>query len=92
MRDVINILSASSAGDLRLRLRFDDDTEQIVDFRPFLATAKHPQVRSWMVPDKFAQFRIEYGELVWGDYELCFPIADLYRNCLIHDLALADAA
>ena len=29
-----------------------------------------------------ASFRIENGELVWGDYALCFPMTDLYRNCI----------
>ena len=29
---------------------------------------------------KFAGFHIEYGELLWGEYDLCFPIMDLYKN------------
>jgi len=32
----------------------------------------------------FSAFRIGYGDLVWGDYALCFPIIDLYRNQLEH--------
>ena len=35
-------------------------------------------------PVRFATFRIEYGELVWGDYDLCFPVIDLYLNQLEH--------
>lgn len=31
-------------------------------------------------------------ELVWGDYDLCFPIADLYHNRLTPDAALKKAA
>ncbi|WP_404357410.1 hypothetical protein [Methylotuvimicrobium sp. KM1] len=34
--------------------------------------------------DLFADFRVEYGELIWGDYELCFPVIDLYRNTIEH--------
>jgi hypothetical protein len=37
-------------------------------------------------------YRIEYGELVWGDYDLCFPIADLYQNRLLSEAALEKAA
>jgi len=27
-------------------------------------------------------FRLEDGDLVWGEYELCFAIADLYTGQL----------
>jgi len=47
---------------------------------------------AWLHPARFATFRLEYGELVWGDYDLCFPIADLYHNRLLPDAALAKAA
>ena len=77
---IINIVAAEPAGDLRLRLRFDDGTEQVVDFKPFLSRSVHPDIRAYLAPERFAAFRIEYGELVWGDYNLCFPTIDLYRN------------
>jgi hypothetical protein len=41
-------------------------------------------VRAYLDPDRFAQFELRHGELVWGDYELCFPIMDLYNNTLLH--------
>ena len=69
-------------GDYRLRLNFDDGTEQIVDFKPFLQQSIHPDIRAYLEPARFATFRIEYGDLVWGDYDLCFPIMDLYHNRL----------
>jgi hypothetical protein len=36
-------------------------------------------------PVRFSQFELRHGELVWGDYDLCFPIMDLYNNTLLHD-------
>lgn len=81
---IIDIIAAEPAGDCRLHLTFDDGKEQIVDFKPFLTHAQHPDIRSYLDPARFAAFRIEYGELVWGDYELCFPVIDLYRNQLEH--------
>ena len=84
MNQTINVASAEFLGDYRLRLIFDDGTEQEVDFKPFLTRSHHPDIRAYLDPVKFASFRIEYGELVWGDYELCFPIIDLYRNQLEH--------
>lgn len=76
----INIVAAEQVADFRILLRFDDGTEQIVDFKPFLSNSLHPDIRAWLDPARFSTFRLEYGELVWGDYELCFPMIDLYRN------------
>lgn len=80
--DIINIVSAQLAGEFCIRLDFDDGSWQVVDFKPFLSRAVHPDIRAYLDPERFSAFRIEYGDLVWGDYELCFPIIDLYRNQL----------
>ena len=80
--NTINIVTAELVGDYRIHLRFDDGVEQIVNFRPFLVQSQHPDLRAWLNPVQFATFHLEYGELVWGDYELCFPIMDLYHNQL----------
>jgi hypothetical protein len=81
---IINIIAVEPAGDYRLHLTFDDGKEQTVDFKPFLTHAQHPDIRSYLDSGRFAAFRIEYGELVWGDYESCFSVVDLYRNQLEH--------
>lgn len=88
----INIKTVGQVGDYLLGLSFDDSTAQTVDFKPFLSISRHPDIRAFLEPVRFAAFRIEYGELVWGDYDLCFPIADLYRNRLVPDSALEKAA
>ncbi|NOT18947.1 MAG: DUF2442 domain-containing protein [Sideroxydans sp.] len=88
----INITKAEHAGDFALRLSFDDGTVQTVDFKPFLTLSRHPDIRAYLDPALFAAYRIEYGELVWGDYDLCFPIADLYQNRLMPDTMLEKAA
>ncbi|MDZ4253974.1 MAG: DUF2442 domain-containing protein [Sulfuritalea sp.] len=88
---VINIITAEPAGDCRIRLTFDDGKVQVIDFKPFLQRSQHPEIRAYLDAARFAAFRIEYGELVWGDYELCFPVVDLYRNQLDKGMAL-DAA
>jgi len=90
--DNINIVSAEQVGEFRIRLCFDDGTEQTVDFKNFLLQARHADIRAWLAPQQFAKFRIEYGELVWGDYELCFPMIDLYRNQIEHYAPLEAAA
>ena len=88
----INILTAKQVGDFRIRLQFDDGIEQTVDFTSFLTRALHPDIRAWLDPTRFATFRLEYGELVWGDYDLCFPVIDLYRNQIEHHNSLESVA
>jgi hypothetical protein len=77
---VINILSASKIGNYQLRLGFDDRTTQDIEFGPFLSHSTHPEIRAYLDEERFDAFHLEHGELVWGDYDLCFPITDLYNN------------
>ena len=81
---LINIVSAKPLDGLQLSITFDDGTRQEVDFKPFLSRARNPEIRAYLEPAKFADFRVEHGELVWGDYELCFPVIDLYQNRIEH--------
>ena len=43
-------------------------------------------------PVRFATFRLEYGELVWGDYDLRFTVFDLYRNQIERHASLETVA
>jgi len=88
----INILSADPDGDYRLRLRFDDGVVQSVDFLPFLSRSHHPDIRRFLDPGRFASFHLEFGELVWGDFDLCFPIMDLYHNRILLEVPDKEAA
>ena len=78
--DVLNIARVEHIGDYRLSIDFDDGATQVVDFKPFLIGAQHPEIRAFLDMSKFSAFRVEHGDLVWGDYALCFPIDGLYRN------------
>lgn len=78
--DVIFIEAAKPEQGYALNLRFNDGATKTIDFAPFLSRSQHPQIRSFIDPAKFANFRVEHGDLVWGDYDLCFPIADLYNG------------
>jgi hypothetical protein len=54
--------------------------ERLIDFEPFLKASRNPAIRAYLDPEKFSHFRLEYGDLIWDDYGLCFPIADLYEG------------
>ncbi len=92
MPEVVNILKAEIDGDYRLHLAFDDGKQQTIDFYPFLARAVHPDIRAYLDPGRFSEFAIQNGELVWGDYELCFPMADLYHNRILGYLPVEQVA
>jgi hypothetical protein len=77
---VIDIVRAEQISDYQLKLYFSDGMERVIDFEPFLRGSHNPMIRAYLEQKKFANFKLEYGELVWDDYGLCFPIADLYEN------------
>ena len=78
----IAIEKAEYQQDFRIKLLFSDKSEQIVDFAEVLQTAKNPMTRKYLDLDKFKEFTVEYGDLMWNDYEMCFPTWDLYRNAI----------
>jgi DUF971 family protein len=77
---VIDIVRAEQVSDYTLKLTFSDGTERVIDFEHFLSASGNPMIRAYLDPAKFANFRLEYGDLLWDDYGLCFPIADLYEQ------------
>lgn len=80
LQKIISIVAATAHGDYKLGLRFDDGATQVVEFKPFLQHSVHPDIRAYLDEQRFSEFRIEHGDLIWGDYDLCFPIMDLYNN------------
>jgi len=85
----INVVSATRTGDYRISLVFDDNKVQEVDFKSFLAHSHHPDIRAFLDQKRFSTFRVEHGDLVWGDFEMCFPVMDLYRNTIEHKETMA---
>jgi len=79
---VIDIVQAEQVSDYKLRLSFSDGVERVIDFEPFLRRSRNPMIRAYLDPQKFANFTLEYGNLMWDDYGLCFSIADLYENSI----------
>jgi len=36
--------------------------------------------RKYLDKKLFRKFKIDYGDIIWNDYEMCFPIWDLYEG------------
>jgi hypothetical protein len=66
----INITSVKKIAQYQLRLVFDDGTVREVDFKDFLAQSHHPDIRAYLEESKFDAYHLEFGELVWGDFDL----------------------
>ena len=79
---VIGIDVAEYVAEYRLRLKFTDGKEVEVDFEPFLQSSLNPLIRRYLDKQLFKQFTVMHGDLFWHDYDLCFPIADLYEGCV----------
>jgi hypothetical protein len=76
----IDVEHAEYVDRYRLNLKFSDGTESTVDFGNFLCRSLNPMIRKYLDIEKFREFTVEYGDLFWNDYDLCFPVADLYEG------------
>ena len=77
---VVSVEIAEYIEGHKLRLVFSDNQERIVDFEPFLSNSPNPLISRYLNIDVFRRFTIEYGDLLWNDYDLCFPIAELLEG------------
>lgn len=76
----LEITGAKYVSGYKVRLAFNDGTARVMDFEPFLRRAQNPDLAQYRQLRKFKSFKLHYGNLMWGDYEMIFPIADLYRG------------
>ncbi|MBN1184385.1 MAG: DUF2442 domain-containing protein [Bacteroidales bacterium] len=77
---VVFIKKAEYVGDYTINFVFSDGVERKIDFCPFLNTAKNPMTKKYLDKQLFQNYSIEYGDIIWNDYELCFPIWDLHEG------------
>ncbi|MEZ4886912.1 MAG: DUF2442 domain-containing protein [Chitinophagales bacterium] len=78
--EVITISKAKYLYDYTLEIEFDNGVIQKVDFAPFLTSSPHLEVKKYLNVFLFRKFTLENGQLYWNDYDLIFPIGDLYTN------------
>jgi hypothetical protein len=87
----LEVTEAKYVSGYKLLLTFNDGEVRVVDFGPFLEKARNPDTTDFRDLKKFKHFRIEGGDLIWGDYQMIFPIMDLYRGSLLKDKEFAPA-
>jgi hypothetical protein len=78
--EIIEVKSAKYIGDYAIRVFFSDGFNKLVDFKPFLESSFHPSIRKYLDDSMFKDYKIVDGNLNWNDYDLIFPIEDLYEG------------
>jgi len=76
----LRIESAKYLSDYAIRIKFSDGNEKIVDFKTFLSKSAHPSIKKYLDENRFSKFSLTDGNLNWNDYDLIFPISDLYKG------------
>jgi len=76
----LKIDSAQYLSDYAIRIKFNDGNERLVDFKQFLSKSIHPSIKKYFDEIKFSNFSLTDGNLNWNDYDLIFPISDLYKG------------
>jgi DUF971 family protein len=77
---IISIQEVSYIGDYKINFQFSDGVERTVDFEEFLRKAKNPMTTKYLNKELFKSFTLDYGDIVWNNYELCFPVWDLHKG------------
>jgi hypothetical protein len=77
---VISVVSAEYIEGYEIKLSFSDGIERVIDFSVFLKNAKNPMTKKYLDKKLFRNYSIEYGDIIWNDYEMCFPVWDLHEG------------
>lgn len=78
----LEITEAKYASGYQIRLAFNDGTVRVVDFGPFLKRARNPMFTKYRRVKEFKSFQVQDGDLMWGDFEMIFPITDLHAGVI----------
>ena len=77
----IQVEKAKYIDGYKVEIVFNDKTIKIVDFGNFILKNPHPTNDKYRDIQKFKKFKIEAGNIVWGDnWDLIFPVSQIYRG------------
>ena len=80
--ELFSVVRAEPVDKLRLRIYFSNGRKRTVDFAPFLLHYPnlHPSFKKYQNPERFKKFKIVSGNLNWNNYEMIFPLEELYEG------------
>jgi hypothetical protein len=74
------VVGVEYLNDYILKLTFSDGHINTVDFGKFIRNERNPMITKYADIDNFKQYKIEDGDLMWNDFEMCFTLKDLYKR------------
>ena len=77
---VISIQQAEYKGDYKIDFLFSDGVEKSIDFSSFLRNARNPMTKKYLDKKLFQSFSLQFGDINWNNFEMCFPIWDLHEG------------
>lgn len=78
----LNIINAKNLGNYTILIEFNDGIEKFVDFSTFISKSQHKSIQKYLDKTLFNSFQIVDGNLNWNDYDMIFPLADLYEGTI----------
>lgn len=82
MNKYLKIIRAKYVDNYKIEIEFDDGKVNIVNFEGFLKSSSNPEIKKYLDKELFKNFSIVEGDLDWNDFDLIFPILDLYENSI----------
>jgi len=79
---IVKINEAKYISDYKILLVFNNNESKIIDFSNLLKSSTYPNEKKYLRKDLFKQFKIELGDLIWNDYDMCFQAKNLYKGIL----------
>lgn len=76
----LEICTAKYIGDFKISILFSDGINQLVEFKSFLQNSLHPAINKYLDEERFKSFKIIDGNINWNNYDLIFPLEDLYNG------------
>jgi hypothetical protein len=87
----LEITEASYVAGDKPCLVLNDGKKRVMDFEPILRHARNPMITKYRQVRNFKRFHLHFGDLMWGDYDMIFPIADLHHGNILKGEVTAPA-
>lgn len=77
----IDVIKARYLDNYKLEITFSDMKINQIDFEKFLNKFHHPTTDKYKKISNFKKFKIDGGNLVWGNnWDIIFPVYKLYKG------------
>lgn len=79
---IVKITEAKYLDNYKIQFHFNTNEYKVIDFKSFLNNTPYNNEKKYLNLENFQKFRIEMGDLIWNDYDMCFQAKNLYKNIL----------